>query len=412
MTVHIVTIGDEILIGQIIDTNSAWMAQQLNLIGAQITQITTVADSHDAIVASIKNGFADADVVLMTGGLGPTKDDITKKAIADFFQVKMSFHKESFENLAAIFKRFNSAINESHRIQSFIPDNALVLKNMLGTAPGMWFEHGKKVLVAMPGVPHEMKWIMQDSVLGKLSKHFHAAPIVHKTILTVGIGETRLAELIADFEDNLPDHIKLAYLPDIGQVRLRLTARGIDKKSLNKELESQKEQILKHISKYVYGFEEDSLEAAVGKLLIKKGWHLGTAESCTGGYLAHRITSVAGSSAYFWGSVIAYDNSVKINRLGVKAHTLEKDGAVSEATVKEMVSGAIEALGVDIAIATSGIMGPGGGTPEKPVGTVWIAVGNKDKISTHKLSLGKERITNIKYTTTFALNFLRKLLLH
>lgn len=409
MKVHILTVGDEILIGQTIDTNSAWMGQQLNLIGAEVVEITTVADDHSAILNGIKHAFAGAaDIVLMTGGLGPTKDDITKKTIADFFKVGMTFHQDSFDRLTKTFAHFGLTVRDSHRVQCFLPNNAEVIKNDMGTAPGMWFEHGDKVLVSMPGVPFEMKWLMGNGVIPKLKEQFKSQPIVHRTIMTAGTGESQLAKYAEDLEDNLPPHIKLAYLPSLGQVKLRLTARGDDEAILNQELDILKTQLIERVEKYVYGFDEETLEEAAGKILKEKNLTIGTAESCTGGYIAHRITGIPGSSSYFWGSVVSYDNSVKMKSLGVKAETLEAYGAVSEQTVKEMVSGAISALGTDIAIATSGIMGPGGGTDEKPVGTIWVAVGNKDEVRTQKLSLTKNRSKNIEFTGNFALNFLRK----
>lgn len=411
MKVHILTVGDEILIGQTIDTNSAWMGQQLNLIGAEVVEITTVADEHDAIFNSIGHAFKGADIVLMTGGLGPTKDDITKKTIAEFFNIGMTFHQESFDRLTNIFARFGLTVRESHKEQCMMPNNALIINNNMGTAPGMWFEHGKKVLVSMPGVPFEMKWLMENGVIPKLKEQFKSQPIVHRTIMTAGTGESQLAKHLEDLEENLPPYIKLAFLPNLGQVKLRLTARGDDEIALNAELDVLKTELIKRVEKYVYGFDEESLEEAAGKVLKQKNLTVGTAESCTGGYIAHRITSVPGSSSYFWGSVVSYDNSVKINSLGVKPETLEAHGAVSEQTVKEMVAGAIKALGTDTAVATSGIMGPGGGTDEKPVGTIWVAVGNKDKVVTHKLSLTKNRSKNIEYTGNFALNFLRKFVL-
>ena len=412
MKVHIITVGDEILIGQTIDTNSAWMGQQLNLVGAEVVEITTVSDSREAILSGIKKGFSSADIVLMTGGLGPTKDDITKKMIAAFFEEGMSFHEETFERLTKLFAKFGVQVQEAHKEQCMMPDNAEVINNNMGTAPGMWFEHGEKVLVSMPGVPYEMKWLMENEIIGRLKEKFKAQPIIHRTIMTAGTGESNLAKKLEDLEDNLPPHIKLAYLPSLGTVKLRLTARGGDEEKLKKEIDTLKNQLLEKVGQFVYGYDEEKLEEAIGKILKEKGLTISTAESCTGGYIAHRITGIPGSSGYFWGSVVSYDNSVKMHSLGVKEETLQTFGAVSEETVKEMVVGAVAALKTDLAIATSGIMGPGGGTKEKPVGTIWVAVGNKNKIVTHKLSLTKSRSKNIEYTGNFALNFLRKFLLN
>ena len=410
MKIHIITVGDEILIGQTIDTNSAWMGQQLNLVGAEVVEITTVSDSREAILSGIKKGFSNADIVLMTGGLGPTKDDITKKTIAEFFGKGMTFHQETFERLTKLFAKFGVQVQEAHKEQCLMPDNAQVINNNMGTAPGMWFEHQEKVLVSIPGVPYEMKWLMENEVISRLKAKFKAQPIVHRTIMTAGIGESSLAKKLEDLEDNLPAHVKLAYLPSLGTVKLRLTARGEDEAKLNSDLNALKENLLEKVGHYAYGFDEEKLEEAIGKILKEKGLTVSTAESCTGGYIAHRITGIPGSSSYFWGSMVSYDNNVKMNSLGVKEETLKAHGAVSEQTVKEMVTGAIAALNTDLAIATSGIMGPGGGTDEKPVGTIWVAVGNKDEIVTHKLSLTKSRSKNIEYTGNFALNFLRKFL--
>lgn len=411
MKVHIITVGDEILIGQTIDTNSAWMGQQLNLIGAEVVEITTVSDQHNSILNGIKKGLENADIVLMTGGLGPTKDDITKKTIADFFEEGMTFHEETFNRLTKLFAKFGVDIQEAHKVQCMMPNNATIINNNMGTAPGMWFEHGKKVMVSMPGVPYEMKWLMENGVIPRLKEKFKSQPIVHRTIMTAGTGESHLAKTVEDLEENLPPHIKLAFLPSLGTVKLRLTARGDDEAKLNQELDILKKQFVERISKYVYGYDDETLEEALGKILKEKGLTLGTAESCTGGYIAHRLTSISGSSAYFWGSVVSYDNGVKMNSLGVKSETLKTHGAVSEQTVKEMVAGAIATLGVNVAIATSGIMGPTGGTDTKPVGTIWVAVGNKNEIKTHKLSLTKNRLKNIEYTGNFALNFMRKFLI-
>lgn len=408
MKVHLLTVGDEILIGQIVDTNSAWMAQQLNAIGAKVMGITSLEDTHESITKGLEQALKGVDAVLMTGGLGPTKDDITKKTLADFFGADMYFDESTYNRLQRLFEKFGIEPNNSHRIQCYMPTNSTLLTNQMGTAPGMWFEHGDKVIVSMPGVPYEMKYLMEHEVLPKLKKGFTVNPIQHRTILTVGAGESMIAERVASVEENLPNHIKLAFLPNLGQVRLRLTGSGTDEAALTTELDKWVKQIEDIIPELIFGYGTDKLEAAVGRLLLERDLSLSTAESCTGGYLAHLITSIPGSSAYFEGSIIAYANSVKTQQLDVQTSTLEAHGAVSEETVKEMVQGLLQSMGTDLAVASSGIAGPGGGTPEKPVGTIWLAVGNKEMVRTKKLQLTKDREKNIEYTAIMALNMIRQ----
>lgn len=411
MKVHIVTVGDEILIGQITDTNSGWMAQQLNLIGARVVKKTAVSDANSEIIQSIKEGFVSADIVLMTGGLGPTKDDVTKKAIADFFGVEMELHQPTYDHIRRFFEKLNRVIpEEALRIQCLMPTNAKLLTNKMGTAPGMWFEKEGKVLVSMPGVPYEMEYLMTNEVIPRLKNHFPGQPIAHRTILTVGEGESNIAKRIETFENSLPANIKLAYLPNIGQVRLRLTGIGDDETELNKLLDIKAQDLESLIPELVFGHGDILLEAAIGEMLRARALTLGTAESCTGGYLAHRITSIAGSSDYFQGSIVSYSNELKMNLLGVNPETLEQHGAVSEPTVIEMVQGALNVLGVDVAIAVSGIAGPGGGTPEKPVGLVWLAIGNKNIVKTRRIQGGRDRLRNIQYASNMAMNLIRQFL--
>ena len=411
MTTNIITIGDEILIGQIIDTNSAWMAQQLNLQGVQVGTIITVSDEHEAITKAVDEALKTADLVLVTGGLGPTKDDITKKALADYFETGMYFHEPTHERIVKLFERWGRTPTESHKEQCYMPENATILFNKMGTAPGMWFESNGKVLVSMPGVPMEMKYLMEFEVLPKVNDRFPKMPILHRTILTVGDGESRIAKMIQSVEDNLPEGVKLAYLPGLGAVRLRLTAIGADEQVLQANLDAKVKEIEALIPHLIFGYDKQKLEEVVGQLLEERDLQLATAESCTGGYLAHQLTSVPGSSAYFKGSVVAYSNEIKEKCLNVQSETLQTHGAVSEETVIEMVEGALKLLETDVAVAISGIAGPGGGTPEKPVGTIWLAVGNKKNVKTQKLQLGKERLRNIQYTSTQALNMIRKFLL-
>ena len=411
MEAIIVTIGDEILIGQVVDTNSSWIARQLNLQGIKVEEMLSVADTKEAITESLQYAFSKADLVLMTGGLGPTKDDITKKTIADYYGVGMEFHQPTYDYIERLFKRLGRSTTEAHRLQCFMPLNATLIENKMGSAPGMWFDENDQVLISMPGVPYEMEYIMINGILPKLKNRFISLPIAHRTILTVGEGESRLALKIEPFEDDLPENIKLAYLPGLGQVRLRLTGRGKDEKELNRQLDEQVEKLKGIIPEFIFGYEKNTLENIVGELLKHQSKTLSTAESCTGGHIAHRITSISGSSDYFMGSVVSYSNELKMNLLGVHQTTLKIHGAVSEATVIEMVKGALKTMQTDIAVSVSGIAGPGGGSPEKPVGTIWLAVGDNNLIKTHKLQLGKNRLKNIEYTTVQALNMIRKFLL-
>ena len=408
MNIHIITIGDELLIGQIIDTNSAKMAQMLLEIGAKVIARTAVGDDHEAIINALRIATAQADIVLVTGGLGPTKDDITKKAIADFYGTGFVFHQPTLDRLNKILERLGKPLTEALRTQCFMPQNATVLTNKMGTAPGMWFEEDGKVVVSMPGVPFEMEYLMQHEVLPRLQAKFDATPTAHRTLFTAGEGESVLAEYLKDFEEKLPPQVKLAYLPSIARVRLRLTVSDEDMAIVEKKLDEKFREMEGLLPPQVIaGRGDDSLESVIGDILKAQSLTLSTAESCTGGYLAHLITSVPGSSAYFMGSVVSYANAVKMNQLGVKPETLEQHGAVSEQTVREMVAGAIRLLGTDVAVATSGIAGPDGGTPEKPVGTVWIAVGDGERIVTKKLNLSKNRLVNIQYSGYTALNLLR-----
>lgn len=408
MNVNIVTIGDEILIGQIIDTNSAWMGQQLNLVGANVSAIHSVSDSKAGILNALETALQQADVVLLTGGLGPTKDDITKKTIADYFGSEMVFHEPTWERIQGMFKRWGRSTTPAHKAQCFMPSNAEILFNKMGTAPGMWFEVDGKIIVSMPGVPYEMKYLMEFEVIPKLVTYFPGKPIAHRTILTVGEGESRIAARLEQFETELPDFVKLAYLPGLGKVRLRLSAIAENGEDIEAILTEKVEEIKAILPELIYGYGTETLEEAVGKRLKERGLTLSTAESCTGGFLAHKITKIPGCSAYYKGSVIAYAYEAKQNQLDVKQATLEQYGAVSEETVAEMVVGVIKTLKTDIGISISGIAGPGGGTPDKPVGTVWLAIADKGRVETKKLQLGKDRLRNIEYTANQGLNMIRQ----
>ncbi|MFT4665273.1 MAG: nicotinamide-nucleotide amidase [Polaribacter sp.] len=410
MKVQIITIGDELLIGQVIDTNSAWMGQELNKVGFEIDKITSISDEEKAITTTLRTALEAVDVVLLTGGLGPTKDDITKKVLADFYNAKMVFDESTFNRIQRLFDKLGRSTTDAHLQQAYMPDKATILLNKMGTAPGMWFEEEGKVVVSMPGVPYEMKYLMEAEVIPKLLKQFQGTPLVHRTICTVGEGESRLAKRLTPFLDTLPDFINVAYLPGTGIVRIRLTARGENETELQQLLEEKVKEIEAIIPEFIFGFDKESLETALGAILQKQNKMLALAESCTGGYIAQRITSKAGCSAYFAGGFVTYSNKLKMDILGVKPKTLEEHGAVSEQTVLEMLEGCLKRTEADVAIAVSGIAGPSGGTPDKPVGTIWVAVGNLKEQRTRLLQLGKDRTRNIEYTATQALNMVRELL--
>lgn len=417
MTAHLLTIGDEILIGQIIDTNSAWMSRELNLAGISVIGKSSVGDTRQAIIDEVNHAASQAQIVIITGGLGPTKDDITKKTLAEMFGSAMQLHQDTLDRIAAYFKKVDRPMPRSMYDQATLPVLAEVLTNKVGTAPGMWFERDGKVYVSLPGVPFEMEYLITNEVIPRLKTRFPSRPIAHRTLQTAGEGETNIANRIEAFEDALPEHIKLAYLPSLGEVRLRLT--GIwpgevpanAETTLAAELDAKSAELENLLPDLVYGREGETLEEAVGKILLERKLQFGTAESCTGGYVAHLITSVPGSSAYFPGSVVAYSYDMKSKLLGVKTDTLMQFGAVSEEAVQEMALGARKTLGVDIAVAISGIAGPGGGMPDKPVGTVWMAVSDGNRTYAEKHIFGRDRKKNIHLSGIYALNLVRKFLL-
>lgn len=405
----IITIGDELLIGQTIDTNSAWMAQELNKIGVWVHRRVAIGDVWKDIWQSLEEESKLSDIILITGGLGPTADDITKPLLCQYFGGKLVVDKAALENVRTIFEKLNRPLIERNLKQAEVPDTCQVLQNKRGTAPGMLFEKNGKLFISMPGVPHEMKGIMINNVLPTLKDRFLLLPIVHRTLLTAGIGESFLAERITEFEANLPTNIRLAYLPNYGMVKLRLSAHGNDAKTLV-ELEALFDMLKQQVSDVMVIDEDISLSETIGRLLSINHKTMGTAESCTGGYIAHLITSIKGSSNYFKGGIVSYDNSAKTDILQVLPETLKNFGAVSEETVVEMVKGSLTQLKTDYALATSGIMGPDGGTESKPVGTVWVAVGNRHRVRTHQFHFRFDRLRNIELTAQNALNMLRKLI--
>lgn len=408
---EIITIGDELLIGQVIDTNSAWLGQKLNEIGIKVKQITTVSDDRDHLLKAFAEAQGRADLVLITGGLGPTKDDLTKKTLCEFFGVGLVFHSPSFEIISELFKSRGREITETNKLQAMVLENCSVLINKNGTAPGMWIEHNQTIFISMPGVPNEMKGLMENEVIPRFKERFKLDPILHRTILTQGIGESFLSDLIEKWELALPSYIKLAYLPGAGILRLRLTANGKSEALLNSELDNQIKELKELAGEFIFGYESDSLEEIIGKLLVESNKTLGTVESCTGGFLAHKITSISGSSAYYQGSILPYSNTLKMALLNVEKNLIDKHGAVSKEVVSMLAENGKKILNTDYCIATSGIAGPTGGSEEKPVGTVWIAIAHPAGTLVWKVQLGSNRIRIISETALHALNGLRKLIL-
>ena len=425
----IITIGDELLIGQTIDTNSAWMAEELNKIGVWVKRRVAVGDVWDDIWNALDEERKHAEIILITGGLGPTADDITKPLLCKYFSGKLVVNEQVLAHVKYLFEkvfRRPGPILERNLKQAEIPDVCEVLMNQRGTAPGMWFEtppkssapggetltgSERKIFVSLPGVPHEMKGLMKNEVLPRLQSHFKMPFIIHQTFLTYGIGESFLAEKIKDWEENLPSNFKLAYLPHYGNVRLRLTAIGDDQNELEKQLEKLSENLRPLIQEWLVIDDDMTIQQVVAKLLKERKQTVGTAESCTGGYIAHLLTIDPGASSNFKGTVVAYDNKVKEDLLGVSHDVIESVGAVSEETVRQMVGGTLKQLQTDFALATSGIMGPDGGSEQKPVGTVWIGVGNNRKIEAQSFHFRFDRLRNIEQTSHTALNLLRKFIL-
>jgi len=405
---EILTIGDEILYGQITDTNSQWISSELDQLGIRVIRKTTVGDTKEAILGAFAEAENRADMVLITGGLGPTNDDLTMPMLAQYFDSEIVMNEAVLEHVKHFFESRGRTFTELNKRQALVPEVAEVLHNEMGTAPGTWYERNGKVFVSMPGVPHEMKNLMKTLVLPKLAKFFKTPVIYHKLIKTVGIGESFLADKIKDWEDSLPQHISLAYLPSVGQVRLRLTAVGEHRDELKADVQKLIDKLIPLAESYIYGYDDTTLEEAVGQLLKAQGKTIALAESCSGGYVQHKITTIAGSSEYFQGGVVPYHNHHKINVLGVKPETLEAHGAVSEECVKEMAEGVRTLFKADIGASSSGIAGPGGGTEEKPVGTVWIAFADGKETITKKLQLTQNRLLNIELTQIAVLNLVRK----
>ena len=397
MKVSVVTIGDEILIGQIVDTNSAWIAKRLNEVGLQVHEIYSIPDAENAILETLKRAAKLTDIVILTGGLGPTNDDITKKTLATFFNDNLRRNEKVLAHIKLLFeKKGIRKLNKLNEQQADLPSKCKVLLNPLGTAPGMWFNHDGKYFLSLPGVPSEMKAIMNSLAIPLFQSKFTAGFFLHKTILTHGIQESVLAELLENWESSLHPQVKLAYLPSESRVRLRLSIKGDNKNKLFEILDNETQKLKAIIPEYIYGEDNDRIEQRVGDLLLSKKVTLATAESITSGYLSHLITSVPGSSSYFRGSIIAYDNEIKKKVLNISPDLIKNYGVVSEQVVKEMALSVKKIMGVDYALSTSGIAGPSGGTNGVPVGTIWTAIASPYGVKAKKYHFGTDRSLNVK----------------
>ena len=408
--VEIITIGDEILIGQIVDTNSAWMSVELNKAGFEIVQITSVHDDAAHIVASLDLALERADVVLFTGGIGPTKDDITKQTLSRYFGMQLVFNDEVYKNIEQVLVNRSRAVNELTRTQAFVPDGCTVIQNRVGTAPVTWFEKNGKVIVSMPGVPNEMKHIMSTEVIPRLSQRYKTPTIIHKNVIVQGYPESALAMKIANWENALPADIHLAYLPNYGIIKLRLSGVSEDPLALEFSINQQIAGLTEILADAIVAYDDTPVEEMIGNLLTAKGMTLSTAESCTGGFIAHKITTVPGSSKYFKGSVVSYSNEVKVNVLNVLSDDIQLYGAVSRQVVEQMADNVRRLLKTDYALATSGIAGPDGGTAEKPVGLVWISVSSPKGVVSREFKFGNVRIQNIERTAQTAMLMLKEVI--
>jgi len=407
--VEIVTIGDEILIGQIVDTNSAWMARELNKDGFRIHQITTVSDDETHILKAVEGAFSRADIVLMTGGLGPTKDDITKQTLCKYFNTHLIHNQEVVDNIKEVFAHRGNVLNPLTLGQAMVPATATIIQNKRGSAPVTWFDKKGKVLVSMPGVPFEMEWVMSNEVLPRLRSRYNTPTLLHKTVLVVGISESGLAMKLTDWENELHECLKLAYLPSPGIVKLRLSGFLPDRQELENIIEAELVKLRDLLEGAILAEEDIPVEEVIGRMLKEKGLWLATAESCTGGNIAKQITNVSGSSTYFSGAIVAYQNEVKIQELGVSPETLRDFGAVSQETVEEMAEGVRKKLKTDIGVAVSGIAGPTGATEGKPVGTVWICVCTQDKNISRRFQFGQSRKRNVDLATLNAFAMIKEL---
>ncbi len=406
MKVFLVTVGDELLIGQVVNTNASWLGEQLLIRGAEVVQMATVPDELDVIVSQLRLAADVADFVLVTGGLGPTHDDLTREAIAAFLGAELELDESIVETIEGRFRRWGKTMPASNKVQAMVPAGCEVLPNPVGTAPGLWYERDGFKMCALPGVPHEMKELVQRYIIPRLTSDERIRPVAQRTLLTVGIGESTLQEKLGNASDWLQPGQKLAYLPQLEGVRLRLMAYSDTWEGANDSLEAMEMLVRNRIERHIYGTDNEVIERRIGQLLVASNLTIGTAESCTGGLIGDRITNVSGSSAYFKGGIIAYSNDVKKRLLGVKESVLHENGAVSEQVAIQMAEGARKALGADIGISATGIMGPSGGSTEKPVGTVWIGYADQQEAKAYCIVSGKDRVSNKEYASTLALNIL------
>lgn len=419
MRAVLLTIGDELLIGQVVDTNAAWLGEQLSLLGIDVIRTVTVGDDLVELGRELARAVVESDLVVTTGGLGPTHDDVTREAIAEVYGVDLEFHRETFDRILRRFESRGRRMPDSNRTQALVPAGFTVLPNPAGTAPGLWHEgdssgddgDDRGMVAVLPGVPHEMKRLFRDEVQPRVLKRGDVRMIEHLTLRTAGIGESNLQDAIGDLSDVMQDTLRLAYLPSTTGVRLRLTAFGKSGSDVRSQLLELEGLLRERIGRFIYGTENESLEGVVGRLLGERNLTIAVAESCTGGYVAHTITNVSGSSSYMLGGVIAYSNRIKTNLLGVDPLVLEGDGAVSEAVARQMAAGIREHMDADIGVSTTGIAGPTGGTPEKPVGTVWIGYADRSRVEARLLRLVEERLLNKELTTTLLLDHIRRNLL-
>jgi nicotinamide-nucleotide amidase len=410
MNAELISIGDELLIGQVINTNASWIAAELYDSGINVSKITTISDNYASIINTLDSSIENSEIIIITGGLGPTNDDITKKTLSDYFKVPLVFDNDTYKRIETFFKQRGLGVTELNRKQAEVLDGCLVIPNFSGTASGMWFEYNGKIIISLPGVPFEMKAMMKDFVIPEIKKKIKIKNL-KKTVLVCGIGESFLAEKIKDWENNLPENIKLAYLPQPGIIRLRLSITGSKNDNIESYVLSEVEKLKKIIPEYIFGYDDETLAENVANMLINNRKTLSIAESCTGGYLSHMFTSIPGSSKHFKGGIVAYSNEIKMKFLDVSPETLSKNGAVSEQTVIEMAKGSLKKFETDFSIAVSGIAGPDGGSDEKPVGTIWVAVADKNKVITEKFLHGEDRGRNIIKASISAINILRKLLI-
>ncbi len=412
MNAEIFTVGDELLMGQVVNTNASWLGEQLNFLGIEVSRIVAAGDDEQIIKRELIAAFESAELIIITGGLGPTHDDVTKAAVASFFGLKLYLDEVTLERIQDRFARRGREMPQSNRIQAMVPEGFTVLPNPVGTAPGLWYvtqwQGEERLLAIMPGVPHEMKTLMQEEVIPRLRERKDLRVICHRTLLTSGIGESNLQEVIGDLSGFLGPNMRLAFLPSTSGVRLRMSAYGEARAKVEENMHRLEEYLRSRIRRFIYGVNDDTLEGVVGAELADRKLTISLAESCTGGYVTNRLTNVSGASTYVAGAIVAYSNKVKMEVLGVERNILEQEGAVSESVARQMAVGVRRRLGSDIGISTTGIAGPSGGTTDKPVGTVWVGLADQQKDYAVRYHLAEERLLNKELTSTVVLNLIRR----